>query len=106
MNKDEAFWVPIGEAPRVAGQEIVGCRWHDGVMSREPFISFWSPTLNKFYCDPTHYIAVKYHLQSSADANRVAVLEAALRSIAANTCCDKCQEAGLVARAALAKTEA
>jgi hypothetical protein len=28
-------------------------------------------------------------------------LEPALRSIAANTCCDKCQEAALVARAAL-----
>jgi len=28
--------------------------------------------------------------------------EAALESIAANTCCDRCQEAALVARAALA----
>jgi hypothetical protein len=28
-------------------------------------------------------------------------LEPALRSIAANTCCDKCQEAALVARSAL-----
>lgn len=33
---------------------------------------------------------------------RIAELEAALRSIASNTCCDKCQEAALVARAALA----
>jgi hypothetical protein len=33
--------------------------------------------------------------------NRIEQLEAALRSIAANTCCDKCQEAALVARAAL-----
>ena len=32
---------------------------------------------------------------------RIAELEAALRSIASNTCCDKCQEAALVARAAL-----
>jgi len=32
----------------------------------------------------------------------VETLETALRSIAANTCCDKCQEAALVARAALA----
>jgi len=32
---------------------------------------------------------------------RIEQLEAALRSIAANTCCDKCQEAALVARAAL-----
>jgi len=34
-------------------------------------------------------------------ANRIEALEKALRSIAANTCCDKCQEAALVARAAL-----
>ena len=40
------------------------------------------------------------------DANaRIEELEAALRSIAANTCCDKCQEAALVAREALAKLE-
>lgn len=36
--------------------------------------------------------------------NRIADLEKALRSIAANTCCDKCQEAALVARAALAES--
>ena len=34
-------------------------------------------------------------------AARIAELEAALSSIARNTCCDKCQEAALVARAAL-----
>jgi hypothetical protein len=33
--------------------------------------------------------------------SREAVLLRALRSIAANTCCDRCQEAALVARAAL-----
>ena len=32
---------------------------------------------------------------------RIEALEKALRSIAANTCCDSCQEAALVARAAL-----
>lgn len=32
---------------------------------------------------------------------RIAELEAALSSIARNTCCDRCQEAALVARAAL-----
>jgi len=32
---------------------------------------------------------------------RLAELEAALSSIANNTCCDRCQEAALVARAAL-----
>jgi hypothetical protein len=34
-------------------------------------------------------------------ADRIEALEAALRSIAANTCCDRCQEAALVARAAI-----
>lgn len=34
-------------------------------------------------------------------AARIAELEAALLSIARNTCCDRCQEAALVARAAL-----
>ena len=34
-------------------------------------------------------------------ANRIEQLEAALRSIAANACCDSCREASLVARKAL-----
>ena len=33
--------------------------------------------------------------------NRITKLEAALRSIAANACCDSCREAALVARKAL-----
>jgi flagellar biosynthesis/type III secretory pathway chaperone len=40
----------------------------------------------------------------SAEA-RAAKLGEALRSIAANTCCDRCQEAALVARAALSAPE-
>jgi hypothetical protein len=36
---------------------------------------------------------------------RIEALEKALRSIAANTCCDKCQEAALVARAALERKD-
>lgn len=35
------------------------------------------------------------------DMRRIEKLEAALRSIAANTCCDSCREAALVARKAL-----
>lgn len=34
-------------------------------------------------------------------AHKIRQYETALRSIAANTCCDKCQEAALVAQAAL-----
>ena len=36
-----------------------------------------------------------------AAADRIEQLEAALRSIAANSCCDTCQEAALVSRVAL-----
>jgi bacterioferritin-associated ferredoxin len=36
---------------------------------------------------------------------RIQQLETALHSIAANTCCGKCQEAALVARAALEKSD-
>ena len=36
-------------------------------------------------------------------ADRIEKLEAALRSIAANACCDSCREAALVARKALGK---
>jgi hypothetical protein len=57
VNPTERFeWQPIEVAPREAGVEILGVRIAGDKMLREPFISFWSPTLNKFYCDPTHYI--------------------------------------------------
>jgi hypothetical protein len=48
------------------------------------------------YLAPT---STKLMIDEAAD--RIEALEKALRSIAANTCCDKCQEAALVARAAL-----
>ncbi len=53
-------WFHIGSAPKISG-EFIGTRWgwsetlQKMVCIREPFISFWSPTLNKFYCDPTHW---------------------------------------------------
>jgi len=40
-----------------------------------------------------------------ADAEIIRGLREALRSIAANTCCERCQEAALVARAVLNKKE-
>ena len=40
-----------------------------------------------------------------AQAKRIEQLEAALRSIARNTCCGTCQETALVARAALGEKE-
>jgi hypothetical protein len=54
--RKEQQWQPIETAPKVSGKEIIGTRWAGGVCIREPFVSFWSPMLNKFYCDPTHYI--------------------------------------------------
>ena len=39
--------------------------------------------------------------QRDAARRRIEKLEAALRSIAANACCDSCREAALVARKAL-----
>lgn len=42
---------------------------------------------------------------ASAHEREVAALRAALESIAANTCCDRCQEAALVARTALNQGE-
>lgn len=57
LDPTERFgWQPIEVAPRESGVEILGVRIAGDKMLREPFISFWSPTLNKFYCDPTHYI--------------------------------------------------
>jgi hypothetical protein len=49
-------WLPIENAPNETGVEILGSCWAEGVMIKEPFITFWSPTLNRFYCRPTHYI--------------------------------------------------
>jgi hypothetical protein len=45
------------------------------------------------------YCEKKMALEDAQD--EIEKLRAALRSIAANTCCNRCQEAALVARAAL-----
>ena len=49
-------WQPIDTAERVAGKEILGVRWYDGTMIKEPFVTFWSPSLNKFFVNPTHFV--------------------------------------------------
>lgn len=66
---------------------------------------------------PWVYSEAADRIEASGDALKVSLetcmemsernkeLEAALRSIAANTCCDKCQEAALVARAALGEKQ-
>lgn len=47
-------WQPIETAPK--DKEIIGSKWAESVMIKEPFISFWSPTLGKFFASPTHWI--------------------------------------------------
>ena len=57
-----------------------------------------SDDLVKRLRDPFYTPSLKSHAEA---ADRIEKLEAALRSIAANACCDSCREAALVARKAL-----
>ena len=51
------MWQPIENADKGnSSKEIIGSRWYGGKMTKEPFITFWSPTLGRFYCGPTHFI--------------------------------------------------
>lgn len=55
-------WRPIDTAPKDPGKEIMAGKFGlhlDGkttVCERDPFVSFWSPTLGKFYASPTHWL--------------------------------------------------
>ena len=53
------------------------------------------------YCAPDRRDCGRNELAMLNAADRIERLEAALRSIAANACCDSCREAALVARKAL-----
>lgn len=57
---DTHHWYVIDKAPKISGKEIIGCRWAGGHMTKEPFITFWSTTLHKFYASPTHWIPMPY----------------------------------------------
>ena len=50
-------------------------------------------------------LSSRIDLDSDGYIDRIETLEAALRSIAANACCDSCREAALVAREALEKKD-
>ena len=50
-----------------------------------------------------HWVTVERMAREAVD--RIEALEAALREIAANTCCDSCREAALVARKALERKD-
>jgi hypothetical protein len=58
----------------------------------------------EFYRKINEQAMIRYQQEIDKLADRVAALTAALESIAKNTCCDRCQEAALVARAALDAT--
>jgi len=62
------------------------------------FNDYTTDASNRNSFESSFYTMQKMHGHAQ---RRVWELEAALRSIAANTCCGKCQEAALVARAAL-----
>lgn len=49
--------------------------------------------------------AEMWHQNYKESADEIELLRKALQSIANNTCCDNCQEAALVARAALKEKE-
>jgi hypothetical protein len=50
-------WLKIELATKIPGQEIIGAIIdQDGKIQRDPFISFYSRTLQRFFCEPTHFI--------------------------------------------------
>ncbi len=55
-------WQPIETAPRDPAIQIIGTRFafegDKATCIKEPFISFWSPSLNKFFAGPTHWTAL------------------------------------------------
>ena len=54
---DTMEWFPIETAKKETACEFIGAIFRpSGEMTRDPFISFWSPTLGKFYCSPTHWM--------------------------------------------------
>ncbi len=67
-------------------------------MDDDTRINLLVETVNALEVDSFQLASEMDALEAERDA-----LREALESIAANTCCDRCQEAALVARAALAK---
>ena len=73
------------------------------VKSRNKWGKLYNQTLEKLrlsVMSDSEYVKI-IDAKNVEQADRIEQLEAALRSIAANTCCDTCQEAALVDRAAL-----
>jgi hypothetical protein len=56
MSVPKTTWQPIETAPKEPIQEVIGVRFASDVMTKEPFITFWSPSLQRFYLNPTHWM--------------------------------------------------
>jgi hypothetical protein len=54
----EQEWQTMETAPRENSTEFLGCNYVEGRMVREPFVSFWSPTLNKFFGSPNYWVPI------------------------------------------------
>jgi hypothetical protein len=70
---------------------------------------FGKPAADRIEKDAAHIeemygLVAAMNADHTASKTRIEKLEAALRSIAANACCDSCREAALVARKALEGT--
>jgi hypothetical protein len=56
---DAPVWQPINTAKQDVSIEIIGARFasegEKATCIKEPFVSFWSPSLNKFFAGPTHW---------------------------------------------------
>lgn len=50
------YWIPIDEAEKISGHEVIGVVIREGRIVKEPFMTFWSPSLDRFYCSPTHFV--------------------------------------------------
>lgn len=60
-------WIPVAEAPKIPGRELIGISID---RNSDPFFTFWSPTLNRFYCTPTHVIEMPEFPQEKSDDSR------------------------------------
>ena len=76
---------------------LIGTEWRCDWTGNEP-----GTDTRMIGTKPCECQGCRAHKQLTALRAKLAEVEGVLRSIAVNTCCDKCQEASLVARAALA----
>jgi hypothetical protein len=76
---------------------------YSGLIAREANLTGQLAAKDELHVAALRILERHHEKQLASEREKVKVLVEALESIAANTCCDKCQEAALVAKAALAK---